>query len=373
MYAWLRRHPVWMDAAIALAPFGLGLLAERHLGFNVVLALAVCVPLIWRRRHPAAVLLWTFTVGLGQLVTGFHARMYDFGIVMAIYSAAAYGPRWSAQLGVLGGMLGGTLAALEWSRPPSETDRWIGVAVVCAPVVVAWAVGDNLRIRRAYLAELEERAARLERERDAQARIAVAAERARIAREMHDVVAHNVSVIVVQADAAGCALADRDLPETATAIDAIARTGRSALTEMRFLLGVLRDASGDGAYEPQPGVHGIGELAEQVPIPVTLRIEGDLREPPPGVGLAAYRIVQEALTNTIKHAGSRVRATIDLRYTEEAIEIMVDDDGHGPLPGGEPGHGLAGMRERAGLFGGTVTAGARPGGGFRVRARLPWT
>jgi signal transduction histidine kinase len=368
----LRRHPRWADSLVAAFLLGFSLLAYEVGPMAVVLAIVLCVPLVVRREYPVAVLLWVFTIGFGQLVTNTPARLHDFSIIIAIYTVTERGPRWAARLGVWGGLLGAVLAALEWSRAPDGTYRLVGMAVVAAPVVVAWTLGDNLRIRRAYLAGLEERAARLEREREARDRVAVAQERARIARELHDVVAHNVSVMVVQADGAGCALADGELADTARAIDAIGRTGRTALAEMRLALGVLRSSEGTGeGYAPQPDVTGIEELAGQVPLPVEVTVQGEPRALPPGLGLAAYRIVQEALTNTMKHAGPGAAVSVRLGYEDGGMRVVVADDGSGLMADGDSGHGIVGMRERAAVFGGTVRTGERADGGFQVEAWLP--
>jgi signal transduction histidine kinase len=383
VYGWFRRHPRWTDALIAAVPFGLGLLAEGTRLRIVLVGAALALPLIVRRERPVEVLLWTYGVGLAQLVVDSPVRMYDLSIIIALYNVAAYGPRWAIRLGVAGGLAGAVLAVLEWSRAPNETDRLYGLLFVCAPVVIAWMAGDNIRTRRAYLAELEERARRLERERDAQARAAVAEERTRIARELHDVVAHNVGVMVIQADGAECALEDGDLADTAQAISAIGRTGRTALAEMRLLLGVLRPEEHDEEepYAPQPGLGSLASLVAQVPLPVKLEeTGGPPGAVPPGVGLTAYRIVQEALTNTMKHGGPGARVTVRVEHGPTALRLVVADDGRGVGNGvneGEderrtPGHGLVGMRERAALFGGSVEAGAVPGGGFQVTASLPW-
>lgn len=376
VFSWSKRRPLYVDLLVAAVPYGLALLAEGPRLVALVLSTLLCVPLLWRRRYSAEVLIWTYGIGLLQLIFKSPVRLYDFALIIAVYSVAAYGPRWAIRTGVWGGLTGGMLGALEWSHPPDQTARIVGILAVMSPVVVGWALGTNLRTRRAYLAELEERAARLEWERDTRARIAVAEERARIARELHDVVAHNVSVIVVQADGAGCALREGDLDETATAIDNIGATGRTALAEMRLLLGVLRGPepdSEDQSYAPQPGLAGIEKLARQVPLPVQVCVNGAATEPPPpGIGLTAYRIVQEALTNTIKHAGPGALVTVRLDYEPGEMRILVEDDGVGPREAERPGHGLVGMRERVALFGGTIVTGARPGGGFRVSASLPW-
>jgi signal transduction histidine kinase len=243
-------------------------------------------------------------------------------------------------------------------------------------------LGDSIRTRRAYFDQLEERATRLEKEREAQAKVAVAAERARIAREMHDVVAHNVSVMVVQADGAAYVL-DAAPDQAKQALETISSTGRQALAEMRRLLGVLRTGAAreSGEYVPQPDVDQIEDLVEQVRragLTVDFKIEGTARPLPSGVELTAYRIVQEALTNSRKHGGPDVGASVRLVYFDDGLGLLVEDDGRGAAhelyeDGGADGrgHGLIGMRERVGMVGGTLDAGPRAGGGFRISALLP--
>jgi signal transduction histidine kinase len=242
---------------------------------------------------------------------------------------------------------------------------------------IAWVLGDNIRTRRAYLAELEARAARLEREREEQAERAVIEERTRIARELHDVIAHNVSVMVVQASA-GEDLFDTDPQRARESLSAVASTGRAALTELRRLLGVIRAEEGHepaAAYAPQPGIEYLAELVAQIRetgLAVELSVLGEPRELPEGVGLCAYRIVQEALTNTLKHADAS-QAQVSVRYVSDALELHVVDNGRGapPVNGDTTGHGLIGMRERVALFGGELSVGPHPGQGFAVMARLP--
>jgi len=283
----------------------------------------------------------------------------DIAVLVVLYTLAAYRARRIAIPGLLACLLGSALAIAKW-EPDQARHDWTTVGQVlafyCLAVLTAWLLGDMTRWRRGYYIALEERAARLERERDAQARIAAAAEQARIARELHDVVAHNVSVMVVQADGASYILDSS--PELARdALSAISATGRQALTEMRSLLGVLRSADpgpGSADLTPQPGV-------EQLPGPL-----------PRGTALTAYRVVQESLTNARKHGGAGVTATVTLRYSDDEIVITVADDGEADSGDGDgPGHGLIGMRERAELFGGTATAGPRPCGGFQVAVTLP--
>jgi signal transduction histidine kinase len=235
------------------------------------------------------------------------------------------------------------------------------------PVVIAWLVG-------AYTRELRERASRAEQEREERAAAAAAAERARIARELHDIIAHNVSVMVVQAEAADEML-ERDKPERArTPIRTIEETGRSALTDMRRLLGLLRDSDVQPLLGPPPGIANLELLLVKVReagLPVELVVEGDPQPLPPGVDLSAYRIVQEALTNALKYAGS-AHACVLVRFAPGALELEIADDGAGVNGDGTAGgHGLVGMRERVALFGGELEAGPAEQGGYRVRARLP--
>jgi signal transduction histidine kinase len=306
----------------------------------------------------------------------------DVAVLVGLYTLAAYRPRRIALPGLLVTLLGSAIALAKWAPAPAVRDWWMlgeVLAVFWGPALTAWLLGDMIRWRRSYYRELEERAARLERERDAQAQIAAAAERARIARELHDVVAHNVSVMVVQADGASYAMSSS--PDRAReALAAISATGRQALAEMRSLLGVLRSASeplpASGAeLAPQPGIEQLSELlarARATGLPVSFTVEGVPRQLPRGTALTAYRVVQESLTNARKHGGAGVTATVTLRFCEQEVAIIVTDDGQASQQGGDgQGHGLIGMRERAELFGGTVTAGPRPGGGYRVMVTLP--
>jgi signal transduction histidine kinase len=275
-----------------------------------------------------------------------------------------------------------SIQAAKWVALPIA----VGVSVNSGPhperiipklalFAIAWVLGDNIRTRRAYLAELEARAARLEREREEQAERAVIEERTRIARELHDVIAHNVSVMVVQASA-GEDVFDRDPARARESLSAVASTGRAALTELRRLLGVIRaEEDDDAGYAPQPGIEYLNELVGQIRetgLTVDLSVLGEPRELPEGVGLCAYRIVQEALTNTLKHADAS-RAQVSVRYVADALELEVVDDGRAaPVVNGDTsGHGLIGMRERVALFGGELSVGPRSGRGFLVSARLP--
>jgi signal transduction histidine kinase len=241
--------------------------------------------------------------------------------------------------------------------------------------VAAWLLGDNLQVRRKYVVELEERAERAEHAAELEAQRAVEAERARIARELHDVVAHSMSVMIVQTGAARRVLAT-DPTSAGEALERVEATGREAMTEMRRLLGVLRQEETPGGERlPQPTLRGLPRLIElfgEANLPVTLVVDGEERELPPGIELSAFRIVQEALTNVLKHAGPAT-AEVRVQYGPSAVDLEIVDDGRGAAsqPDLDGGHGLLGMRERVELFGGQLHAGPRPGGGFVVRAHLP--
>jgi signal transduction histidine kinase len=240
-----------------------------------------------------------------------------------------------------------------------------------------WLVGRIVNARSQLAAELHEKTLRLEEEQHRRAELAVAEERARIARELHDVVAHSVSVMVVQCAGARRTM-ERDPAAARSALASVESTGREALVEMRRMLGVLRKGDEDLALTPQPSINQLDALVErarEAGLEVDVSVEGERRRLQSSVDLSAFRIIQEALTNTIKHAGP-ARAQVTVRYGEGEVELDVVDDGH-QVPeraadGGEPGHGLVGMRERVAMLGGELDAGYRREGGFGVRARLPF-
>jgi signal transduction histidine kinase len=239
---------------------------------------------------------------------------------------------------------------------------------------VVWLVGFLLGRKFEEADAARERAARLEREREAEARAAVAEERARIARELHDVVGHSVSVMTVQASGVRRLLRE-DQEREREALLIVERTGREALAEMRRMVGVLRRPEEAPALAPQPSLEYLDRLVEQAReagLPVELRVEGDAVELPAGVDLTAYRLVQEGLTNALKHARA-TRAEVLVNYADGAIEVTVSDDGRGVGNGDGGGHGLVGMRERVSVYGGELDAGPQPGGGYRLRAKLPVT
>ena len=334
--------------------------------------LAMTLPLVFRRRWPLPVLVATL---FWATVTGAAWDLFDdaavgMGVLLvAAYAVAAYRELRGAAIG------GATLlawgaAAMVWDDVPFGD--YLFVAIILGGV---WAAGRTVRSRRQLAVALADKNVLLEHEQEARAKQAVAEERTRIARELHDVVAHSVSVMVVQAGAERRSLGD-DRPATREALEAIEQTGRQALTEMRRLLGMLRKDDDELALAPQPSMEHLELLVSQVReagMPVELEVEGEPEPLPAGVDLSAYRIVQEALTNALKHAGP-ARALVRVRYRRDELELEILDDGPGPAAdatNGAGGHGLIGMRERVSMFGGDLAAGERSDGGYSVHARLP--
>ncbi|MDQ1037893.1 signal transduction histidine kinase [Streptomyces sp. V3I8] len=393
LYDFLRRHPTWVDGFWAVVLLGISVMSGTsgpensagtdHLAVTLPITFLLCLVIALRRRMPEAMLVLGVSMGAAQLVLDMSLAPADFALLVITFTVASNGTRWASRLALTAGLCAAPLAQLRWPEEQQSVGGQIAIVVFqTVPFALAWVLGDSLRTRRAYFAQLEERAARLEKEREAQAKVAVAAERARIARELHDVVAHNVSVMVVQADGAAYVL-DTAPDQAKKALEIISGTGRQALAEMRRLLGVLRtgEHQESGEYVPQPDVEQLGDLIEQCRgsgLPVDYKIEGTPRPLPSGVELTAYRIVQEALTNTRKHGGPNTGASVRLVYFDDGLGLLVEDDGKGAPhelyeEGGVDGqgHGLIGMRERIGMVGGTLDAGPRPGGGFRISALLP--
>ncbi|MFF7648475.1 sensor histidine kinase [Streptomyces sp. NPDC007983] len=390
LYDFLRSHPTGVDTFWGVLLFGCGLLwlVQATPGYEPPLAavpitLALCAAVALRRRAPAMMLGLVIACGIAQLALDVRINIVDFAMLVIVYTAACTAGRRTSRLALAAAICAPSLATLRWpSAHESSGEAAVSTVFVTIPFVLAWVLGDSIRTRRAYYAQLEERASRLEREREAQSKVAVAAERARIARELHDVVAHNVSVMVVQADGAAYVM-DASPDQARQALETISGTGRQALAEMRRLLGVLRTGEPGEAsdYVPQPDVEQIDELVEQARgsgLPVDFKVVGSPRQLPSGVELTAYRIVQEALTNTRKHGGPDVGASVRITYFDDGLGLLVEDDGRGAQrelyeDGGADGsgHGLIGMRERVGMVGGTLDAGPRPGGGFRISALLP--
>jgi signal transduction histidine kinase len=333
---------------------------------GLLFGLAATLPLLVRRRWPFAVLAVTLAAATATPVDG----QYVFPIMVALYTIGST-RSWEATIAAAAAIVATAWIYILAGGPEFTYDDLIAVGLTSA---VTAGLGLYVRSRRAHVAALQERAERLQRERELLAERAVAEERVRIAQELHDVVAHNVSLIVVQAQALRATVPDERVAE-ATA--GIADLGREAMAEMHRTLKLLR-AGEDQAAEraPQPGLGDLDDLLERsraAGLRVDLAVEGDPRPLAQSVDLSAFRILQEALTNVVKHAG-RAHTTVLLSYRADALELTVTDTGDGatapvPTPGG---HGLVGMRERAALFGGTLTAGPRGDHGFEVHAVLPY-
>jgi signal transduction histidine kinase len=341
---------------------------------NAAVALFMTLPLIWRRRYPLLAfvlvlfgLLVTFTSDVTSHTPLVWASIIT--LVLAAYSVGVYSRHNVASLAALA--LTATLIVIAFGGGlPAPPDFVIPYALLILP----WLVGHTLRTRELRADAYRERAMRLEQEQTFATQAALAEERARIARELHDVVAHNVSVMVVQAGAARSILGTSP-EEVREALLAVEASGREAMSELRTLLGVLSH-EGDGVdLAPQPGLEQVQSLVQRVcdaSLPVELHIEGTRRPLPPGINLTAYRIVQEALTNALKYAGL-ARTEVILDYRDEELKVEVLDDGPGERPGANKtaGRGLAGMRERVALYGGRLEAGPRLERGYAVRAWLP--
>jgi signal transduction histidine kinase len=370
----LRRVPslAW-DAMLALALLGISLIGtrvgspspgapfdpSRELAAVALLA-AGTLPLAFRRQAPSAVLSFTAVAAIAYSVLDYPDNL-GVQVALATYTVAAHQDRRRvASFGVPVALV----AAVVVQASSTPTSNWVEVGIglvfmVAIPVGIGRAVYNRRR--------------RLMLERDRAATEAVTAERARIAREMHDIVAHAISVMVVQAGAARVVV-DRDPSEAKDALRRIEHTGRLGLDEMRRLIALLTADGGRGDLAPQPGVAQLGQLLETMRgagLPVESSVEGVPVQLPPGIDLTVFRLVQEGLTNVLKHARGGA-AVVRLRYVPGAVEVQVEDDGAGPAPSvGPVGHGVVGMQERVTLFGGSLETGPRPGGGFLVQAHLP--
>jgi signal transduction histidine kinase len=393
---WVRAHSFAVDLVstgtamlfLALLPY-----RSRGVGDELMVSLLLLAPLAWRRRNPVAAAAVVVVAGLFELAVINTFLPANVAALVMVYALAVYAPRWASRAGLAVGLVSSALAALRYFTSAfdpytsgTSVDTLLQTVLfsvaIAVTVVAAWALGDLRRTRMQQLSGLQERARLLELERDQEMRLAASTERARIAREMHDVVAHSLSVVIAQADG-GRYAAEADPPAATRALDQISATGRQALTDMRALLGVLREDGGQ-EYAPQPDIAAIKQLVTDVQasgLDVDLIVEGSPVPMPAGPQLAAYRIVQESLTNVLKHAGPASRAWVRLQWRTDALEVAVLDDGRGaaaavaeadgPVPAGS-GHGLLGMRERAELHGGRLTAAPRHGGGFGVHAVLPY-
>jgi signal transduction histidine kinase len=372
----LGRHPTAVDAALAVAAAAWTVPqlsyhaahSDQRLGVLVLFSALLVVPLSLRRRFPLTTFAFAAVVALAQWLAGVQLAA-DLTLLIYLYTVASRYPMRVAVVAAGVAEVGVLISAVRWPM----TRPWAGTFLLLSgPAVAALMLGANVRHRRNALRAVTQRAAQLERERDQQATIAAAAERTRIAREMHDVVAHSLSVMVTLSD--GAVRKQAAEPQRAgQAMRQVSATGRQALGEMRRLLGVLHIEQAPDDRHPQPGVAQLDELLEQVRstgLTVGLAVTGGPGEMPPGAELTVYRIVQEALTNTLKHAASPRRVSVAITHGPGFVTVEVHDDG--ALPAGRPsaGHGLPGMRERAAVYAGQVSAGPDPSGGWRVRAHL---
>ncbi|WP_399892242.1 sensor histidine kinase [Streptomyces sp. BBFR51] len=371
-------HPYAVDAAVAaLVLFAVSLQwlfpdeGDDPLTWRGwLLGAATALPLVWRRAAPFATACAVSVATPAQAV--YHAPPPDlmYGGFVVLYTLAALARPWQRRVMLAGWLIG--VAATISHKEDAEPFEY---AFQLLSIVCAYALGSLTRTQRAYTAELEDRARRLERERAADTARATAQERARIARDMHDILAHAVSLMVVQAEA-GPVVVRSDPARAEAAFDAIATAGRDAMAQLRRILGVLKQERLDLVPQrlPQPGLAALPGLVRQVGesagLRVELRVTGEPRPLPSDTEVAAYRIAQEALTNTVKHAYAS-SAAVGLDWAEDAVTLTVTDDGRGPSAPGGGGHGLIGIRERAAACGGEATAGGRPDGGFRVVVRLP--
>lgn len=390
---WVRAHPGTIDAWLALGIFVFLVLPFAASGVGgmsptVVVSVALVLPLAWRRSRVVLSASVIAGVSVLQLVTGIEPVPAQFVILVTIYTLAAFGPRWASLgglgLAIAGAAIGlvryGDLLGVSGSDSVLTTVPLFLILLffVESLALLAWTMGDLARSRRLTYRALEDRNRRLEVERQQERDLAAADERSHIAREMHDIVAHSLSVIITQAD--GARYASAHAPEIAVrTLGTIADTGRGSLREMRRLLGVLRGDE-SASTRPLPTLDDIDSLIQSVRrsgVRIDCRRIGTPRRPLPlGAELTAYRVVQESLTNVLKHAGSATSTEVSLEYGSRGLTITVDDDGRGAAP--DPatagaGQGIIGMTERVRLYDGTVSAAPRTGGGYRVEAFIPYT
>jgi signal transduction histidine kinase len=371
------RRPVAADAVFVL---GVVLIGIPHLikdpptrpASAWALQIALYVPLIWRRRVPLTVFAAVAAVAFVQWLVGVLLTTGDFAVLIALYSVAAHSSLRRLLLAGAVTEVGVALATDQWAPGSLTVKAFVLSSGMCTAAAV---LGLNLRTRRAYLASLEDRAARLERERDQQAQIVAVEERARIARDVHDIVTHSLSVMVALTDGVEYALpASPD--RAAEAAGKASEIGRQAIAEMRRVLEVLRDGEPNGGdRRPQPGLGQLDVLLTEVRaagLPVEFVVSGRPPAMASGAELAIFRIVQEALTNIRKHTAPGTTARVRLAYTEGSVDVEITDDGRTTVSGAgeEPGHGIAGMRERGAVYDGLLRAGPLPGGGWRVHARF---
>jgi signal transduction histidine kinase len=341
----------------------------------VLTAFVICAPVAVRRRWPLGALVVSCVGVLVHILADWPEGALPATVLLLTYTVGAW---CSTRRGLVGvGVVSVVVVLLGLGDSPGLDA--VGVVAVILQFAAVWAIGVALRSRRAATdARVREADERAEAERQSAARV-LAEERLRIAQELHDVVAHSMSVIAVQAGV-GAHVLDERPDQARAALEAISATSRGTLTELRRLLGVLRDSDGARSHAPAPGLSDLPHLVDEVRtagVPAALHVEGHPGAVHAGVELSAYRIVQEALTNVIKHAGHPTRVDVNVRYAPYGLSVEVVDDGRGAaqVRNGDSegsGHGLIGMRERVDVWGGELTVGPAPGGGYRVRAQLPY-
>ncbi|MFJ4207355.1 sensor histidine kinase [Paenarthrobacter sp. NPDC089675] len=386
LYEWFRINRFKVDLAatiILLLLFGpVYLLAGRP--FLFFLSCGLLLPLAWRRTRPVAAAGVVVLVCLVQWAAGAEPVAGQIAVPLIIYATAAYGPAWASRTVLLLGLLGGVmLTTREYSGSAESgilglTIGALYTVLIWMLVLVSWTLGDLTRVRRLQLRALEDRTRRLEIEQQQERQLAAADERSHIAREMHDIVAHSLSVIITQADGARYAAATK--PELAIeTLATIAATGRDSLSEMRRLLGVLR-SDDDSSTRPQPRLSDLDELLlgfRAASLQLSFEQRGTPRRAlPAGAELTAYRTIQEALTNVIKHGGPKATARVVLSWQSRGLQLDIADDGRGAAadpPAAEGGNGLRGMAERISLYDGSLSAGPEQGGGFLVSAFIPYS
>ncbi len=383
LWVWARALPLWvLDVVLTVGFLPVAIasvvavperMSDDYKPINalgILLVLGAVLPLVLRRRFPFQIFVVTTVFVVLFAASDYFIGAVAFVTLISMYTVGAFcRPREIAIafFVVLGSLVGLWIIGIPDFTPGDMLSNM-------ALYTVALLFGGTVQSRRLRLADAEERAAILEREQEEERARAIADERLRIAQELHDVVAHSMSVIAVQAGV-GMHVADTDAAEAKHALENISATSRSTLTELRRLLGVLRDEGGETNYAPAPGLADIEKLARDVReagVPVEVEIQGSIDEVPPGVDSTGYRIVQEALTNVLKHAGPST-ARVDVQLRPGVLHIEVRDDGRGVNGRSSgTGHGLMGMRERVAVYGGTLDAGPVAGGGFRVAADLPY-
>lgn len=374
------------DVLVAITVLVLGLLGQVEItgdetglfrrdpdALHAVLVVLMGAPLALRRLYPLPVFGVVLAAWVVDRTLDYPETLASAGVVIVFYTIGAELSRRRSYL--VGG--GTSVFIVFWTVLGAVTlESVTGVSVVTTTIstVTPLLIGREMHERRRRTAELQARLDEAERERAESARRAVAEERARIARELHDVVAHQMTVMTIQAEGARRVANGAD-PRVVEALDTIRATGRSALTEMRRVVGLLRSDDGEAEIAPLPRLDDVDVLVDQVRaagVPVELDVRGEVRPLADGAELSAFRVVQESLTNSVRHGGPDVAASVCLDYREDQLEVLVEDNGRGVVaPGGDEGHGLIGMRERVAVLGGDFEAGPRPGGGFRVRACIP--